>query len=48
VRYEQWLKQIVVGVVETNQLSAPNAKTLYEKILKKIFGEKGKNNERKN
>ena len=48
MRYEQWLKHIVVGVVETNQLSAQNAKILYEKILRKIMREKRKNNDCKN
>ena len=47
MRYEQWLKQIVVGVVEINQLSKQNAITLYEKILKKLFGEKRENDDTK-
>ena len=45
--YEQWLKQIVVGVIEMNQLSKQNAKMLYEKILKKLFGEKRENDDTK-
>ena len=48
MRYEQWLKKILVGIVENNQLSNQSAKTLYKRIVKKIFGEKRKNNDNEN
>ena len=48
MRYEQWLKKILVNIVENNQLSNQSAQMMYERIVKKIFGEKRKNNDNEN
>ena len=46
VKYEEWLRQIVVNVVEINQLSSHSARTMYEKVIRKLFRGMRDTNER--